>query len=107
MRGKATIVLAVVLTTAAVGQIILSFVLYHREGDPVLRDVGWAVLGVSAIFGNIKLARWPRFCSKAMPSSWRRHRPGTKRKRKGNVSFLWLPGEEKSRRRTRPTVQAD
>jgi len=51
MRDKAMIVLAIILTIAAVGQIILSFVLYDPEGNSVLRNAGWAVLTISAIFG--------------------------------------------------------
>ena len=46
-----TIFLTIVLTLAAVGQIILSFVLYDIEGNPVLRNAGWGVFTLSAIFG--------------------------------------------------------
>ncbi len=45
------IVLAVILTIAAVGQIVLSFVLYNQQGSTVLGIVGWAVLSLSAVFG--------------------------------------------------------
>jgi protein-S-isoprenylcysteine O-methyltransferase Ste14 len=41
----------VVLTIAAVGQIVLSFVLYNKEGSIVLTNIGWGVLVVSAVFG--------------------------------------------------------
>ena len=51
MKSKAVIALAIVLTVVALGQIILSFVLYNRYGNPLLRNAGWAVLCISAIFG--------------------------------------------------------
>jgi protein-S-isoprenylcysteine O-methyltransferase Ste14 len=50
-RKKIALVLTAVLTTAAVGQIALSFMLYNKEGSLVLTNVGWGVLFVSAIFG--------------------------------------------------------
>ncbi|MFC2037912.1 methyltransferase family protein [Chloroflexota bacterium] len=46
-----TAVLAIVLTVAAVGQIILTFVLYNQDAVDWLRYVGWVVLAVSGIFG--------------------------------------------------------
>lgn len=51
MRDIVIIVLTIILTIAAVGQIILSFVLYDSEGNSVLRNAGWGVLTISAIFG--------------------------------------------------------
>ena len=51
MRNRVISVLTIMLTIAAVGQIILSFVLYNSEGNPVLRNAGWGVMVISAIFG--------------------------------------------------------
>lgn len=51
MKKTTVTVLAIVLTVAAVGQIVMSFVLYDREGDPWLRNAGWGILTVSGIFG--------------------------------------------------------
>lgn len=51
MRDRVMIVLAIIVTIAAVGQIMLSLVLYDSEGNSVLRNAGWGVLTISAIFG--------------------------------------------------------
>ena len=42
---------ATMLTLAMVGQIILSFFLYNDDGNPAIRNLGWVVLWISAIFG--------------------------------------------------------
>lgn len=49
-RHRLTIT-AFVLTFAALGQIILSFVLYNEEGNIFIRNLGWILLWISAIFG--------------------------------------------------------
>ena len=51
VRDRVMIVLAIIVTIAAVGQIMLSLVLYDSEGNSVLRNAGWGVLTISAIFG--------------------------------------------------------
>jgi len=51
MRDRAMIVLGIILTIAAAGQIILSFLLYDSQGNSLLENAGWGVLTVSAIFG--------------------------------------------------------
>lgn len=51
MKNTAAFALVTVLTIAAVGQIVLSFVLYDPDGNQLLRNAGWAVLCVSALFG--------------------------------------------------------
>lgn len=50
MRGR-VVISAVVLTIAAVGQIILSFLLYNGNGNVIIRNAGWVILWISAIFG--------------------------------------------------------
>lgn len=42
---------AAILTIAAVGQIILSYVLYNQSGNSTVTNVGWAILWLSAAFG--------------------------------------------------------
>jgi protein-S-isoprenylcysteine O-methyltransferase Ste14 len=42
---------AAVLTLAAVGQIVLAFVLYNENGSSAVRNVGWIILWISALFG--------------------------------------------------------
>jgi protein-S-isoprenylcysteine O-methyltransferase Ste14 len=46
---------ATILTIAAVGQIILSFLLYDDHGNVIIRNIGWAVLWISAIFGLLPI----------------------------------------------------
>jgi protein-S-isoprenylcysteine O-methyltransferase Ste14 len=49
--SKRDIALGIVLTIAAVGQVILAFVLHKQDDLDWPTNVGWAVLCVSAIFG--------------------------------------------------------
>jgi protein-S-isoprenylcysteine O-methyltransferase Ste14 len=51
MKGSKKIILATILTIAAVGQIILSFLLYDENGITAIRNIGWVILWISAIFG--------------------------------------------------------
>jgi len=51
MKDVKTIISATILTIVAVGQIILSFVLYNKNGSPIVRNIGWIILCISAIFG--------------------------------------------------------
>jgi len=51
MKRRANILLGIILTIAAVGQIVLSVVLYNSEGIDWLENAGWVVLAISAIFG--------------------------------------------------------
>jgi len=51
MGSRTNTILAIVLTVAAVGEIILSFVLYNQDGVDWVENVGWIVLAISAIFG--------------------------------------------------------
>jgi hypothetical protein len=50
-------VLAIVLTAAAVGQIIFSFVLCSQDGVRWVRNVGWIVLAISGILGWLPIYR--------------------------------------------------
>jgi protein-S-isoprenylcysteine O-methyltransferase Ste14 len=51
MKRAKAIFSATILTIVAAGQIILSFVLYNKDGNPVIRNIGWIILWISAIFG--------------------------------------------------------
>jgi protein-S-isoprenylcysteine O-methyltransferase Ste14 len=46
---------ATILTIAAVGQIILSFLLYDDLGNAIIRNIGWGVLWISAVFGLLPI----------------------------------------------------
>ena len=61
MKNTRTIISSIILTVAAVGQIIMSFLLYNDSGHSVFRNVGWVILWTSAIFGCLPiltLRRW-------------------------------------------------
>jgi protein-S-isoprenylcysteine O-methyltransferase Ste14 len=51
MKNVRAIVSSTILTIAAVGQIILSFVLYKDDGISAVRITGWIILWISAVFG--------------------------------------------------------
>jgi len=61
MRNHENTLLSVVLTVAAVGQIVLTFLLYNANGVLGLGIAGWVLMGLSAIFGwlpILTLRRW-------------------------------------------------
>ncbi len=61
MKNVKTIVSATILTVAFIAQIMLSFFLYSAAGNPILRNIGWGVLWISAVFGWLPiftLRRW-------------------------------------------------
>jgi len=61
MKGAKAIILAVILTIVAIGQIILSFLLYNKNGSPIIRNIGWIVLWISAIFGWLPIYTFKRW----------------------------------------------
>ena len=55
MVRKRRSVSAVILTIAAVGQIILTFILYNPKGNTLIINTGWLVLWISAFFGWVPI----------------------------------------------------
>lgn len=55
MRNKKMIICAIILTIAAVGQIVLAFVFYNPEGNALVINIGWGVLMLSGIFGWVPI----------------------------------------------------
>ena len=51
MKNVKAFVSATSLTIVVVGQIILSFVLYNENGSSLIRNAGWIILWISAVFG--------------------------------------------------------
>lgn len=51
MKNAKMIAMTTVLTLAAVGQIILAFLLYDPKGNTTIINLGWVILWLSAIFG--------------------------------------------------------
>jgi protein-S-isoprenylcysteine O-methyltransferase Ste14 len=60
MRNRKMVVYGIILTIAAVGQIILAFVLYNPEGNELVINIGWGVLMLSAIFGWLPILAFRR-----------------------------------------------
>jgi protein-S-isoprenylcysteine O-methyltransferase Ste14 len=51
MERPREIISATILTNAAVGQVVLSFFLYNHNRNEFVRNTGWVILWISAIFG--------------------------------------------------------
>jgi len=51
MKNVKMAIMATALTLAAVGQIILAFILYNKDGNVGIINLGWVILWISAIFG--------------------------------------------------------
>ena len=51
MKNAKAMISATFLTLAAVGQIVLSFLLYNEHGSSTVRNMGWGILWISAVFG--------------------------------------------------------
>jgi protein-S-isoprenylcysteine O-methyltransferase Ste14 len=61
MKHARYILSATLLTIAAVGQVALSFILYNPTANEFIRNLGWVVLWISAIFGWLPiftLSKW-------------------------------------------------
>ena len=61
MKNVKAFVSATSLTIVVVGQIILSFVLYNENGSSLIRNAGWIILWISAVFGwlpILTLKKW-------------------------------------------------
>jgi len=51
MKTTRHIILATILTVAAVGQIVLAFVFYDENANTAIINLGWVILWIAAIFG--------------------------------------------------------
>lgn len=60
MSNMKMIIYAVVLTIAAVGQIVLAFIFYNPEDNVPLINIGWGVLMLSGIFGWLPIFTFRR-----------------------------------------------
>ena len=59
--SKKTIVFSSVITAALLGQITLTVLLYNKDGLSFLRNIGWSIMWISAVFGWLPiftLKRW-------------------------------------------------
>jgi len=53
-------ILGVIVTVATVGQIVACLALCNGEGNALLRNLGWMVLTVSAVFGWLPIYTFRR-----------------------------------------------
>jgi protein-S-isoprenylcysteine O-methyltransferase Ste14 len=63
MKEKDTrvIIIEIILTIVAVGQIVLCFILYNKNGNSIVRNIGWIVLWISAIFGWLPIYTFKKY----------------------------------------------
>jgi protein-S-isoprenylcysteine O-methyltransferase Ste14 len=61
MENKKTVLMATILTLAAVGQIVLAVIFYDEVGNSFVINLGWVVLWISAIFGWLPILTFRRF----------------------------------------------
>ena len=63
MKEKDTrvIIIEIILTIVAVGQIVLCFILYNKNGNSIVRNIGWVVLWISAIFGWLPIYTFKKY----------------------------------------------
>jgi len=55
MRDRKMLLRGILLTAAAVGQIALAIVLYDREANTDIINLGWVILWISAVFGCLPI----------------------------------------------------
>jgi len=61
MKTKRDIALTVILTLAAVGQIVLTFLLYNQDGNIAIINLGWVILWNSAILGWLPIFTFRKY----------------------------------------------
>ncbi len=70
MKNASMLVIGIVLTIAAVGQIVLSVLRYVPDGNTILRNAGWAVLALSGVFGWLPIFTFRKHGGVAKGSSY-------------------------------------
>ena len=60
-KSPKIIIIEIGLTIVAVGQIILAFVLYNKDGHSMIRNAGWIVLSLSAILGWLPIFTFKKY----------------------------------------------
>jgi protein-S-isoprenylcysteine O-methyltransferase Ste14 len=55
MKNPRAIIIAAVLTLAAVGQIVLAILLHNPEANATIINIGWGILWLSALFGLLPI----------------------------------------------------
>jgi len=60
-RDTKVILTEIILTIVAVGQILLCFIFYNKNGNSIVRNIGWVVLWISAIFGWLPIYTFKKY----------------------------------------------
>ncbi len=61
MKNLKQIVMATLLTLAAVGQIILAIIFYDGNGKTTVINLGWGILWLSALFGWLPIFTFKKY----------------------------------------------
>lgn len=61
MKNLKKVIMATILTLAAVGQIILAILLYNKDSNAAVINLGWAILWISAIDGWLPIFTFKRW----------------------------------------------
>ncbi len=61
MNTTRDILLSILLTLAAVAQIVLAFILYDENDNLVIINLGWVILWISAIFGWLPIFTFKKY----------------------------------------------
>jgi protein-S-isoprenylcysteine O-methyltransferase Ste14 len=59
-----------ILTIVAVGQIVLTFLFYNKDGSDAIRNIGWFVLWISAVFGWLPIFTFKKWGGVAKGKSY-------------------------------------
>lgn len=70
MKGKKMLVRGILLTVAAVGQIVLAIVLYNGQATADIINLGWVILWVSAVFGWLPIFTFKKWGGVAKGKSY-------------------------------------
>ena len=70
MKTTTSKIMAIILTLAAVGQIIATVLLYDKNGSPVIINLGWIILWISAIFGWLPILTFKKYGKVAKRDSY-------------------------------------
>lgn len=70
MHTPRMIILTTILTLSAIGQIVLTFLFYDSDGNEVVRNIGWIILAISALFGWLPIYTFKKWGGVAKGESY-------------------------------------
>ena len=63
MKGVKAVTQGVILTLAAIGQIVCAILFYNKNGSTTITNIGWVVLWISAAFGWLPILTFKKWGS--------------------------------------------